>query len=117
MKHSSLKNIYGQDALKSDVWSPVNLTSPGATHSIDAEFLYRLNVTSTGTITKHDTSWAESGIANSIQHQLLLIDIGPQGALQAGVGVNFVDALEPGFNMCVIRCINNGVLDIFRIPE
>lgn len=114
MRLSTIRNVYGKNALYSDRYSTRNI-STDETVQITGSNIIKINVNAACTLTKHTTLWGDS--IGGMQYSILLIDISPTGSVIAGEGVTLVDALEVGANMCVARCINNGTLSIFRIPE
>lgn len=114
MRLSTIRNIYGNNALYSDKYWTIDILTDG-TAQIPGSSIIKINVNAACTLTKQTTLWSDS-IAG-MQYSILLIDISPTGSVIAGEGVTLVDALEVGSNMCVARCINNGTLSIFRIPE
>ena len=114
MRLSTIRNIYGNNALYSDKYSTIDILT-ARTAQIPGSSILKLNVNAACTLAKHSTLWDSS--TDGMQYSILLIDISPTGSVIAGEGVTLVDALEVGANMCVARCINNGTLSIFRIPE
>ena len=114
MRLSTIRNVYGSSALYSDRYSTINI-STDETVQILGSYIFKLDVSAACTLEKNNMTWSDS--IGGMQYSILLIDISPTGSVIAGEGVTLVDALEVGANMCVARCINNGTLSIFRIPE
>ena len=84
--------------------SPIQMAC-GEVYSFETEDSVRLD--------KDSNKWDDK----ALQYSIVIMDLKSTGSIVAGTNVNLVDNLTPGINMCVARCIDNGVVDILRIPD